>query len=237
MSQAMITVNNVTFIFCVLLIGMVVVQAALLIRNALQFNKTHQLLTDEEIRTSVKIGCVSAIAPACSIIVVALGLVNLIGPVLTYMRVGVIGSAAYETQMANIAAQTLGVTLGTEDIKESTLTLCLFTMTMGSAPFLINTFFSVKPMDIALVKAREKKNNFLPVFSVAAMMALLVYLGANNAVKSSANLIGFLAAALCTFLVQKYVKKSGRKGLGNFTMSIAMLAGMICATIAYYAGV
>ena len=78
-----------------------------------------------------------------------LGLVSLIGPVLSFMRVGVIGSAAYETQMAEIAASTLGVTLGAEGITESTLTLCLFTMTLGSAPFLINTLITVKPMDDA----------------------------------------------------------------------------------------
>lgn len=167
---------------------------------------------------------------------VALGLVSLIGPVLSFMRVGVIGSAAYETQMAEIAASTLGVTLGTEGITESTLTLCLFTMTLGSAPFLINTLITVKPMDDAMVKAAKSSRSFLPAFSLAAMMALLVYLGANNASKSSPNLVGFAASALCTFALTKYVKKSGKKSLGNFTMSIAMLAGMICATVAYYSG-
>ena len=232
MSQAMVTVNRICFLFCLLIIGLVIIQAVLFIRNALMFNKKHRVLSEDEVRSVMKIGCVSAIAPACSIIVVALGLVSLIGPV----RVGVIGSAAYETQMAEIAASTLGVTLGTEGITESTLTLCLFTMTLGSAPFLINTLITVKPMDDAMVKAAKSSRSFLPAFSLAAMMALLVYLGANNASKSSPNLGGFAASALCTFALTKYVKKSGKKSLGNFTMSIAMLAGMICATVAYYSG-
>ena len=234
MSQAMVTVNRICFLFCLLIIGLVIIQAVLFIRNALMFNKKHRVLSEDEVRSVMKIGCVSAIAPACSIIVVALGLVSLIGPVLSFMRVGVIGSAAYETQMAEIAASTLGVTLGTEGITESTLTLCLFTMTLGSAPFLINTLITVKPMDDAMVKAA--KSSRLPAFSLAAMMALLVYLGANNASKSSPNLVGFAASALCTFALTKYVKKSVKKSLGNFTMSIAMLAGMICATVVYYAG-
>ena len=234
MSQAMVTVNRICFLFCLLIIGLVIIQAVLFIRNALMFNKKHRVLSEDEVRSVMKIGCVSAIAPACSIIVVALGLVSLIGPVLSFMRVGVIGSAAYETQMAEIAASTLGVTLGTEGITESTLTLCLFTMTLGSAPFLINTLITVKPMDDAMVKAAKSSRSFLPAFSLAAMMALLVYLGANNASKS--NLVGFAASALCTFALTKYVKKSGKKSLGNFTMSIAMLAGMICATVAYYSG-
>ena len=230
MSQAMVTVNRICFLFCLLIIGLVIIQAVLFIRNALMFNKKHRVLSEDEVRSVMKIGCVSAIAPACSIIVVALGLVSLIGPVLSFMRVGVIGSAAYETQMAEIAASTLGVTLGTEGITESTLTLCLFTMTLGSAPFLINTLITVKPMDDAMVKAAKSSRSFLPAFS------LLVYLGANNASKSSPNLVGFAASALCTFALTKYVKKSGKKSLGNFTMSIAMLAGMICATVAYYSG-
>ena len=78
------------------------------IRNALMFNKKHRVLSEDEVRSVMKIGCVSAIAPACSIIVVALGLVSLIGPVLSFMRVGVIGSAAYETQMAEIAGIHIG---------------------------------------------------------------------------------------------------------------------------------
>lgn len=90
-------------------------------------------------------------------------------------------------------------------------------------------------MDDAMVKAAKSSRSFLPAFSLAAM-ALLVYLGANNASKSSPNLVGFAASALCTFALTKYVKKSGKKSLGNFTMSIAMLAGMICATVVYYAG-
>ena len=162
MSQAMVTVNRICFLFCLLIIGLVIIQAVLFIRNALMFNKKHRVLSEDEVRSVMKIGCVSAIAPACSIIVVALGLVSLIGPVLSFMRVGVIGSAAYETQMAEIAASTLGVTLGTEGITESTLTLCLFTMTLGSAPFLINTLITVKPMDDAMVKAAKSSRSFLP---------------------------------------------------------------------------
>ncbi|MFR3751280.1 MAG: DUF5058 family protein [Enterocloster sp.] len=125
MSQAMVTVNRICFLFCLLIIGLVIIQAVLFIRNALVFNKKHRVLSEDEVRSVMKIGCcICHSRPACSIIVVALGLVSLIGPVLSFMRVGVIGSAAYETQMAEIAASTLGVTLGTEGITESTLTLC-----------------------------------------------------------------------------------------------------------------
>ena len=82
MSQAMVTVNRICFLFCLLIIGLVIIQAVLFIRNALMFNKKHRVLSEDEVRSVMKIGCVSAIAPACSIIVVALGLVSLIGPVL-----------------------------------------------------------------------------------------------------------------------------------------------------------
>ena len=87
MSQAMVTVNRICFLFCLLIIGLVIIQAVLFIRNALMFNKKHRVLSEDEVRSVMKIGCVSAIAPACSIIVVALGLVSLIGPVLSFVRV------------------------------------------------------------------------------------------------------------------------------------------------------
>lgn len=74
MSQAMVTVNRICFLFCLLIIGLVIIQAVLFIRNALMFNKKHRVLSEDEVRSVMKIGCVSAIAPACSIIVVALGL-------------------------------------------------------------------------------------------------------------------------------------------------------------------
>lgn len=75
----MVTVNRICFLFCLLIIGLVIIQAVLFIRNALMFNKKHRVLSEDEVRSVMKIGCVSAIAPACSIIVVALGLVSLIG--------------------------------------------------------------------------------------------------------------------------------------------------------------
>ena len=45
MSQAMVTVNRICFLFCLLIIGLVIIQAVLFIRNALMFNEKHRVLS------------------------------------------------------------------------------------------------------------------------------------------------------------------------------------------------
>lgn len=117
--DAVKSLNGEMWIFASLLIAVVILQAVLFLRLALRVNKKHQYFTREEIGHFLKMGSLSVLGPAFS--VVAISLIAMVGIGLTFMRVGVIGAASYEMMIATTAAETIGVPFGSPEFSESVL--------------------------------------------------------------------------------------------------------------------
>ena len=117
--DAVKSLNGEMWIFASLLIAVVILQAVLFLRLALRVNKKHQYFTREEIGHFLKMGSLSVLGPAFS--VVAISLIAMVGSGLTFMRVGVIGAASYEMMIATTAAETIGAPFGSPEFSESVL--------------------------------------------------------------------------------------------------------------------
>ena len=100
---AITTVNGDILILAALLVGFTFVQAILFMRHALKFNNKHQLFTKDEIKSAIKSSAVISVGPSMSVMVVVLSLIPLMGPVVTFMRCGVIGAADFELINAKLA--------------------------------------------------------------------------------------------------------------------------------------
>jgi len=233
MNEAISSMNGTLWIFAALLIGMVCVQSLLFLRLALQFNRKNNLLSATEIKSVVRAGSISVIGPAISAIVVALSLIAMVGPATTFMRCGVIGAPPWELFMAYISAGTVGVQFNTPEFTRAVFTLCIFGMTFASAPYFINTIITLKPLDTAVTKIQaknEKKESFIPSLSNAAMMGILGY-SIIDYFKTIPQITAILLAGLLSFLIIKYIAKSGKKWLGDWNMAISMVIGMAAAQI------
>ncbi len=140
-------VNKVVLPFAIILISIVIVQAILFLHNALMFNKKHQMFSKEEIQDAMKSSIIGTIGPSFSVIVVVLAMISVLGPAVTWMRSGVIGSADFELWMADIVATALGVDLGSSNMTASFFSVAIFGMVLGSAPFMLNLLITCKPLD------------------------------------------------------------------------------------------
>ena len=233
MSETISGMNGTLWIFTALIIGMVIVQSFLFLRMALRFNKKNQLLSNEEIKSAARTGTVSVIGPAISAMVVALSLITLVGPAVTYMRCGVIGAPAWELFMAQISAGAAGVEFNTAAFTPAVFVLCIFGMAFASAPYFINTIITLKPLDMAVAKSQSntsRKESFIPTLGNAAMMGILGY-SVFDYFKSIPQIAALFSAGLISYLTLKYIAKSGKKWLGDWTMAISMVIGMACAQI------
>ena len=175
--DAVKSLNGEMWIFASLLIAVVILQAVLFLRLALRVNKKHQYFTREEIGHFLKMGSLSVLGPAFSVVVVAISLIAMVGSGLTFMRVGVIGAASYEMMIATTAAETIGVPFGSPEFSESVLVLCGFGMAFASIPYFITTPIELIVMDKAAQRttAREKKKrSFSTAETSAGMRRLLV---------------------------------------------------------------
>ena len=168
-----------------------------------------------------------------SVVVVAISLIAMVGSGLTFMRVGVIGAAGYEMMIATTAAETIGVQFNTPEFNESVLVLCGFGMAFASIPYFISTPIELMIMDKAAAKAGGKakdKPSFIPYLGKAAMMGLMGSFAVSY-LASPINWVAFLTAAAVVILIIKRVAKTGKKGLMDWCITIAMLCGMTVAQI------
>lgn len=230
--EAVKNMNGTIWVFAVILIAIVIIQAVLFLRLALSFNKKNKVVTQEEISVAAKTGAISAIGPAFSTVTVALSLIVMIGSGATFMRCGVIGAPAWELLMAQISAQAVGVQFGTPEFTKSVFTLCIFGMTLASAPYFINTIITLKPLDKMVEKEAQKKEkrSFLPYLGNAAMMGLLGY-SIVDYLKSSASIVAAIVAAVVGYIISKIAAKINNKTLASFNMAIAMLVAMLVGEI------
>ena len=73
--EAVKNLNGEMWIFAFLLIAIVVLQACWFLRLALRYNKKHNYFTKEEVGHLLKMGSVSVLGPAFSVVVVAISLI------------------------------------------------------------------------------------------------------------------------------------------------------------------
>lgn len=223
--------NGTVWVFAALLVGMVVVQSLLFLRLALNFNKKNKVLTDDEVKQAVKTGAVSAVGPAFSTLTIAISLIAMVGSGVTFMRCGVIGAPAWELMMAGICTSTVGVEFGSPEFTTGIFTLCIFGMTLASAPYFINTILTLKPLDKAAETQKKKAGrSFLPYMSNGAMMALLGYM-AFDYLSTVAGCIAAITAGVVTLIIDKIAKKTGNNTLASFGMAIAMVCAMIVGQV------
>lgn len=230
--DAVKSLNGEMWIFAVLLIGVVLLQAAWFMKIALDHNKKHNYFSKEDIGHILKMGSVSVIGPALSCCVVAIALIAVVGSGLTFMRVGVIGAAGYEMMIANLVAETLGVTFSAEEFTAATLVLCGFGMAFASIPYFIATPIELYLFDKTASKTtgEKKKKSFFPYLGKGAMMGLMgTFLpGYFNSIPS---IIAFFTAALLVYGLVKFSVKRGKRGIMDWCVTLAMLAGMTAAQI------
>lgn len=219
------TVNGTVWVFAILLIVNVVVQALLFLRLALNFNKKHKVVTQEEIGQAAKTGALAAVGPSISVLSVLLSLIVLIGSGAAFMRCGVIGAPVFELMIASLCSSTMGVEFGTEAFTPAVFVLCLFGMTLASAPYMLNTIITLKPLDNATEKSKKRGGrSFVPYMSKAAMMAILGYMMMSY-VNTPVKVVAAITSAVVCYLIILLGNKV--KGLASFGMAIAMIAAMV----------
>lgn len=223
------SMNGKIWIFASILIALVVVQAVLFLRLALNTNKKYNILSKSEINQALKTGAIATVGPAFSTLTIALSLIVLVGSATTFMRCGVIGAPMWELMMANFSAQAAGVEFGSPEFTQGIFTLCIFGMTFASAPYFISTIITLKPLDKAVNKSAKEsagKRSFLPYMSNAAMMGLLGY-SILDYLSSAAATVAFVVAGVIMILLTNYCKKTNNNTLASFSMAIAMIAAMV----------
>lgn len=243
MSDYLSVANSpVMWLIAMVVVGLVVVQAMLYLRQALTFAKQYQLLTDDERRRVYKTATITSIGPAVAVFIVSVSLVALIGGPMTLMRIGVIGSAVFEVYASAQGATAMGVQLGKEGYDLQAFANSVWAMTLGGAGWLIATLVLTKRLGQAQAKMQVKSPRMLlimgaitpaVIFLVLSFNAVMNKTSLSNIVFEWDKLVAALAAALSMLLFLKLGKKWPwlKEWSLGFGLVIGLFAGHITFTM------
>lgn len=198
--------------------------------------KSTQIMTKEEIHKALKIGVISTIGPAVAVFTVAVVLIGLVGGPLTLSRVGVIGSAAFESLSASAGS---GNTVGTDQFTANLLTTAAWVMAVGGSGWLVVTFFITKSLDETQEKIKKSNPKMLALIgSITPFMVFAVMgygqvepkLTADNPTYGAAAAL-VAGAVVMLILTKMGQKKANLRWLLEWAMGFAIIAAMIAGVI------
>lgn len=181
--------------------------------------------------------------PSISILLGVIALSGTLGVPLSWLRLSVIGSLQYELNVAEIAAQSIGLTsLNLNELTIEAFVTIALVMTLGILGGITCCFFFLKTYLTKIQSKPKKENSGKPGFGAHATTAMFVglcaaFIGAyvGKCFPSGGSdfmpLIVCAISALSMAVFEYFVQKKKMLQLENFSLAASMLIAMIAAVL------
>lgn len=224
--------SPVMFILCAIVVLIVIIQAIIFIRMAI--NRGRELGMGENVlKPTVTNSIILSIVPSLPIIVLMLALSVPLGRYFPWLRLSVVGGAAYEGIAANVGAQSVGLTdISDPNMSPSHFVVVGFIMTIGIIGGMVFNIFFMKQIDKATITARNKAistgTNFVTILSSALLVAMLAVISTPYVLNTNniEAMIAFFTAGFSVLIINKIADTYNKAGLKDFAFTIALLIGM-----------
>lgn len=227
-------VANAPVVWCLAFAGVAIVfwQCWLFYRIAKKYVAETQVLTSSEIKRCLKIGSVSTVGPAIAVITVAIVLIGLVGAPQTLARIGLIGSAAFESIAASVGS---GGTAGTMQFDTVLFNTALWVMAVGGSGWIIFALVATKSLDSAQEKIKKTNPLFFLLLGSVVPLTVFMIMGIGEVSKSfisESTGYGSVAAVLAgsgAMLIGNFIggRKKNMRWLLEWSMGISIVAAMI----------
>jgi len=224
--------SPIMLILSAIVILIVVLQAIIFIHMAIK--RGRELGMEEDVlKPTITNSIISSIVPSLSVIVLMLALSVPLGQYFPWLRLSVVGGAAYEGIAANVGAQSVGL----QDISDPNLSpehfvVVAFIMTIGIIGGMIFNILFMKQIDKATITARSKAisagTGFAPILSACLLVAMLAVISSTYLMntKNIEGVVAFFTAGISVLIINKIADMYNKSGLKDFAFTIALLVGM-----------
>jgi len=228
MSTHLQLANSTTMaILCGITILIVLLQPVIFMIVAFKRGKELNM-TDQEMKEAARSSAIFSIIPSLPIIVSYLLLVPSLGRYFPWLRLSVVGSAAYETMVANMAAEALGL----ESITVPDIPADTFVVTIGILGGNIFNVFFLKAYDKKVESIKNSNAKLVPIITTAMFLGLYGTMAAPH-FTNIANIpavAAILVAGITSIFVNKFA--ANHKKLKEFAFPLSMIVGMLGACVA-----
>lgn len=181
--------------------------------------------------------------PSISILLGVIALSGTLGVPFSWLRLSVIGALQYELNVAEIAAQSIGLTgLRVDELSMGAFVAIALVMTLGILGGIICCILFLKKYLGKLSQKPKKEADDKPGFGAFATTAMFVglcaayigsYIGKLVPGEYADGMPLFVAvvAAVCMAGFEYLIQKKNKKVLENFSLAASMLAAMAAAVV------
>ncbi|HBV23777.1 MAG TPA: DUF5058 domain-containing protein [Jeotgalicoccus sp.] len=221
---------NIVWIVALFVISVVIFQA-LVFRYLAKKAAPAAGLTPQDVTRSARTGFISSLGPSFGIAIVIISLIAILGPPVTLMRIGIVGSAATETAAAQIGANAFGVELGGEGFNSQAFATMVWTMCLGGMGWLLFTLFFTKSLGKVEKKVRNRNPKAMQIISLAAMLGAFGYLTTEQMITSLNYTVAALVSLVVMVLIMSVADKRDINWLREWSLGISMVFGMFAGSI------
>lgn len=192
------------------------------------------------LRRTITASATFTLLPSISILLGVIALSGSLGVPFSWLRLSVIGSLQYELNVAEIAAQSAGLSgLQLSELTTGNFVTIALVMTVGILGGIICCIFFLRKYLGKLKAAPKKESSGKPGFGSHATTAMFVgmcatYIGSyvGKAVDSDfMPLIVAVIAAAVMAVFEYLIQKKNKASLENFSLAASMLIAMACAVV------
>ncbi|WP_090377553.1 DUF5058 family protein [Natronobacterium texcoconense] len=209
---------------------LVLVQAALFMRRAWKTGK-EMGLSEEQMKSGIRSGVISAIGPAVAVLVGMLALIATVGGPMAWMRLSVIGSVMFEIPAAEFGVGQLGYSLGDEGITEAAFATAVWTMTLGALGWLLVSGLFTPKMENIRQKVAGGKESLLPVITSAAMLGAFSYLATDEVVEGTPRTMAVVFGGVTMLGLLHIADKHDIQWIREWALGTAMIVGLLAGMV------
>ena len=181
--------------------------------------------------------------PSISILLGVIALSGTLGVPFSWLRLSVVGALQYELNVAEIAAQSIGLSgLRVDELSIGAFVTIALVMTVGILGGVACCILFLKKYLGKIQKAPKKENNGKTGFGAHATTAMFVglcaaYIGSyiGKAIPREGYdimpLFVAVVAALVMAVFEYFIQKKGKAALENFSLAASMLVAMAAAVV------
>ena len=195
------------------------------------------------LRKTITSSATFTLLPSISILLGVIALSGTLGVPLSWLRLSVIGALQYELNVAEIAAQSVGLSgLQLSELNMGAYVTITLVMTAGILGGIFCCIFFLKKYLGKVQSAPKKENSGKPGFGAHATTAMFVglcaaYIGSyiGKAIPREGSYIMPILVAIIAALVmavfEYFINKKGKAVLENFSLAASMLIAMAAAVV------
>lgn len=227
--------SPILWICAIAVLGVIAIQSVIYFLSARRAAPDAGLSTQDANR-ALRTGAISAIGPSLAVAMIAISLVALLGTPSTLVRIGLIGSAPYETLSASLAAGAQGASLGGEGWNQGVFAIALLAMTIGGSMWMIVTLIATPLLKRGSSKLSKANPLVLTIIPAAAMAGAFITTAMIEGAKGWVNLIVMGVSAAVVALGAFAAKRLRIGWAQEWALGVAILVGVIVAYLLTGAG-